>query len=172
MYPRRFSHQQSCYRLPSFSRPLSASFHRASHDSFTPVLCACSTIAYSRSHIAYHLLQGAYSHICCFSARVLFSPQYMLSKPSTISTGQLHTLLHFHSRPIKLVVSERSYSLEGMGSLILRWASHLDAFSGYPFRRSLLGCAAGATTDTRALRPPRSSRTRGSSSQTPYAHSG
>ncbi len=30
-------------------------------------------------------------------------------KPSTISTGQLHVLLRFHLRPIKLVVSQRSY---------------------------------------------------------------
>jgi len=54
----------------------------------------------------------------------------------------------------------------------LRRVSHLDAFSGYLFRRSLLGYAVGTTTDTRALRPPRSSRTRGSSSQIPNAHSG
>jgi hypothetical protein len=59
-----------------------------------------------------------------------------------------------------------------MGSLILRWASHLDAFSGYPLRSSLPSPAVGTTTGTRALRPPRSSRTRGSSPQTPNAHSG
>ena len=94
------------------------------------------------------------------------------AKPSTISTGQLQTLLPFHLPPIKLVVSQRSYGLLDLGYLILRQVSHLDAFSGYPFRRSLLGYALGRTTDTRALRPPRSSRTRGSSSQIPYAHSG
>ena len=59
-----------------------------------------------------------------------------------------------------------------MGNLILRWASHLDAFSGYPIRRSLLSYATGVTTDTQALRPPRSSRTRGSSSQISIAYSG
>ena len=59
-----------------------------------------------------------------------------------------------------------------VGNLVLRLASHLDAFSGYPYRRSLLSYAAGATTDTRALRPPRSSRTRGNPSQIPNAHSG
>ena len=94
------------------------------------------------------------------------------AKPSTISTGQLHTLLRFHLPPIKLVVCQRSYDLLDLGYLILRPVSHLDAFSGYPFRRSLLGSAVGTTTDTRALRPPRSSRTRGSSSQIPNAHSG
>ena len=93
-------------------------------------------------------------------------------KPSTISTGSLHTLLRFHVLPIKLVVYQRSYFLIGMGYLVLRWASHLDAFSGYPIRRSLLSSAPGGTTDTQALRPSRSSRTRDSSSQIPNAHSG
>jgi len=81
-------------------------------------------------------------------------------------------LLPFHLRPIQLVVSQRSYFLIEMGSLILRSVSHLDAFSGYQLRRLLLGCATGVTTDSQALRPPRSSRTRGSAPQTPYAHSG
>ena len=94
------------------------------------------------------------------------------SKPSTISTGSLQTLLPFHVPPIKLVVSQRSYLLDGVRRLILRRVSRLDAFSGYLVRRSLPGYAAGATTGTRALRPPRSSRTRGRSSQTSYAHSG
>src|SRR5262245_18900149 len=34
------------------------------------------------------------------------------------------------------------------GDLFLGWASHLDAFSGYPFRTWLPGGAAGATTGT------------------------
>ena len=37
-----------------------------------------------------------------------------------------------HSRPIDLVFYQGSYSLEGMGELILGLASRLDAFSGYP----------------------------------------
>jgi hypothetical protein len=39
-----------------------------------------------------------------------------------------------HSRPINLVVYQGSYSLKGMGELISRSASRLDAFSGYPIR--------------------------------------
>ena len=54
------------------------------------------------------------------------------SRPRAISTGPLHALLRFHGRPIDVVVSHGPYSLEGMGSLISRWASRLDAFSGYP----------------------------------------
>ena len=56
------------------------------------------------------------------------------------------------------------------GELISRGASHLDAFSGYPVRTWLPGNAAGATTGTPEVRPPRSSRTRGSSSQLSNAH--
>ena len=55
------------------------------------------------------------------------------SSPRVISTGRLSTLLRLHRRPINLVVYQDSYSLKGMGELILRTASRLDAFSGYPF---------------------------------------
>ena len=58
-------------------------------------------------------------------------------KPSTISTARLNALLRLHVPPIKLVVYQRSYSfpLRGrMGDLILGGASHLDAFSAYPFQ--------------------------------------
>ena len=54
--------------------------------------------------------------------------------------------------------------------LVSRGASRLDAFSGYPVRTWLPGGAAGATTGTPEVRPPRSSRTRGSSSQVSYTH--
>ena len=56
------------------------------------------------------------------------------SSPRPISTGRLSTLLRLHRRPINLVVYQGSYSLKGMGELISRTASRLDAFSGYPFR--------------------------------------
>ena len=54
------------------------------------------------------------------------------SSPRPISTGLLQTLPSFQIRPINLVVYQGSYSLEGMGEFILRPASRLDAFSGYP----------------------------------------
>ncbi len=47
----------------------------------------------------------------------------------TISTGQLSSLLNLHLRPIDVVVYYGS-----QGYLVLRGASRLDAFSGYPFR--------------------------------------
>ena len=55
-------------------------------------------------------------------------------KPSTISTAQLHPSPDFHMRPIKQVVSLRSYPVDPVGNLISRRASHLDAFSAYPDR--------------------------------------
>ena len=56
------------------------------------------------------------------------------SSPRPISTGLLHTSPRFQIRPINLVVYQGSYSLKGMGELISRPASRLDAFSGYPIR--------------------------------------
>ena len=55
-------------------------------------------------------------------------------KPSTVSTAQLHPSPDFHMRPIKQVVSLRSYPVNPVGNLISRRASHLDAFSAYPNR--------------------------------------
>ena len=69
-----------------------------------------------------------------------------------------------------LIVFEESLEPEGLGDLILRRVSRLDAFSGYPFRMWLPGGAAGATTGTPVIRPSRSSRTKDRSSQTSYAH--
>jgi hypothetical protein len=46
-----------------------------------------------------------------------------------ISTGKLHALPHFHTRPINVVVYHDS-----KGILVSRSVSRLDAFSGYPFR--------------------------------------
>ena len=46
-----------------------------------------------------------------------------------ISTGRLSALPRVHSRPINVVVFHDPW-----GDLVLRGASRLDAFSGYPFR--------------------------------------
>ena len=100
-----------------------------------------------------------------------FPVPYTTQKPSIISTGLLNTLLYFHLRPIQQVVSLRSYTFQSR-ELISKLVSHLDAFSGYLFRTWLLSGAPGGTTDTPEVRPPRSSRTRGSPSQFSFAHSG
>ena len=93
-------------------------------------------------------------------------------KPSTFSTAQLHPSPDFHMRPIKQVVYLRSYPVDPVGNLISRRASHLDAFSAYPFQTWLLGYAVGTTTHTLEVCPPGSSRTTGSSPQISCAHDG
>ena len=52
----------------------------------------------------------------------------------SISTGKLNALLRLHTRPINVVVSNGPSGGKPQGDLVLRWASRLDAFSGYPFR--------------------------------------
>ncbi len=85
--------------------------------------------------------------------------------PRPIRTRRLNALPRLHLGPIDLVISEGSYPAGPVGNLILRGASRLDAFSAYPGRTWLPSGAPGGTTGTPAVRPPRSSRTRGSSSQ-------
>src|SRR4029079_15431328 len=60
------------------------------------------------------------------------NPTCSKSRPRAISTGQLNALLRLHRPPIDVVVFHGPYSLEVIGNLISRWASRLDAFSGYP----------------------------------------
>ena len=60
-------------------------------------------------------------------------PATNVAKQSPVSTGQLKTFLSLHTRPINHLdlmgaLSGRSRN----GILILRSASRLDAFSGYP----------------------------------------
>ena len=88
--------------------------------------------------------------------------------PRPISTGRLNVLPRVHLRPINVVVYHGPYQVNPVGNLILERASHLDAFSAYPFRRSPTSHALGRTTGTRELRPSRSSRTRDSFPQISY----
>ena len=57
------------------------------------------------------------------------APSFGIERFRAISTGQLHGLLRFHLRPIDVVVFHGSRR-----DLVLRGASRLDAFSGYPVR--------------------------------------
>ena len=86
-----------------------------------------------------------------------------------ISIGKLRLLPALHIRPINLVFCEGASGAYATGDLILGWASHLDAFSGYPDRTQLPSDATGVTTGTLEVRPTRSSRTRVSSPQISYA---
>jgi len=71
-----------------------------------------------------------------------------------------------HRPPINPVIFRGSYLFQ-VGMLVLGRDSRLDAFSGSPVRTWLPSGAANATTGTPAVRPPRSSRTRGSPPQHP-----
>ncbi len=51
-----------------------------------------------------------------------------------ISTGKLNALLRLHTQPINVVVYNGPSGDCSRGYLILKEASRLDAFSGYPFR--------------------------------------
>src|SRR5262249_53017960 len=91
--------------------------------------------------------------------------------PSALSTPRLQPLLTFHLGPIHQLVSLGPYSSR-MGDLILGRASHLDAFSAYRDRTTATERALGGTAQPPAVRPPRSSRTRGGAPQVSYAHDG
>ena len=114
----------------------------------------------SKPHIEYHLL---------LPSNLSHSTFWISPRP--ISIGQLNALRHLHLQPIYLVVFKGSYFLR-MGYLILRGASHLDAFSVYPCRTWLPGRALDNATGPPAVRPSRSSRTKDSSSQISYARAG
>ena len=82
-----------------------------------------------------------------------------------ISIGKLRLLPTLHLRPINLVFSKGALGACATGDLILRWASHLDAFSGYPIRTQLPSDTTGVITGSPEVRPSRSSRTRDRFSQ-------
>ena len=107
---------------------------------------------------------------CLLPASIHFSVSISLSSRPLVRMRSRHCC------PSTFRLSNSSSSsgltLLRVAGLILGSVSHLDAFSGSPLRRSLPGTAPGGTTGTRALRPARSSRTRASSPQTPFAHSG
>ena len=96
---------------------------------------------------------------------------YVRSSGRPISNGQLHASLHFHLRPIYLVVFKGSSTIKS-GDLILGPASRLDAFSVYPFPSWLPGRAIGMTTGPPADGPSRSSRTKDSPPQISCARAG
>ena len=133
----------------------------------------CTSIFIFRTQTA-SLSAAFVRKVCTFKTThrksLTFSMTFWIS-PRPISIGQLNALRHLHLQPIYLVVFKGSYFLR-MGYLILRGASHLDAFSVYPCRTWLPGRALDSTTGPPAVRPSRSSRTKDSSSQISFARAG
>ena len=139
----------------------------------TRLTAECSTIELSRI-IPFSILYLRYTLKNSHSIKHLSPTTLSLltwSSPRPISNSQLHILLYFYLCPIYLVLSKGSY-LFLMGYLILRGASRLDAFSVYPFQTWLLCYGIGIPTDTPAVCPSRSSRTKDSSSQISFARAG
>ena len=95
----------------------------------------CLTLS-RQSHISVagvlfvRLIDGSGGRVASPLTGLIFYGQ--ASRP--ISTGQLNTLLCLHTRPINVVVSNGPSGDCSRGYLILKEASRLDAFSGYPFR--------------------------------------
>lgn len=83
----------------------------------------------------------------------------------TISTGKLHALLHFHIRPINVVVFHGS-----QGNARFEVGFPLRCFQRLSRPYIAMLHRAGATTAPPEVRSPRSSRTRGKSSQHSNTH--
>ena len=98
-----------------------------------------------------------------------YLPSSFWLSPRPISKCQLNTLLCLHLIPIYLILSKGSY-LTGIshleGGFTLRCLQRLSL----PDLATLPWC--WSPTGTPAVRPPRSSRTKGSSSQISYACAG
>jgi hypothetical protein len=89
------------------------------------------------------------------------------SPPSTIRTARLQSVARGPPAAYQPGHLPGVLPRLGVGMLVLGRDSRLDAFSGSPVRTWLPSDAAPATTGTPAVRPPRSSRTRGSPPQHP-----
>ena len=120
--------------------------------------------------------------VCSFNQplKILFMAAFFRRPTPSFLFGQALDLLVtvssmcYHTSTSALSTSSSSRGLTGLlqGYLILRGASRLDAFSVYPFQTWLPCYAIGMTTDTPAVRPARSSRTKASSFQISYARAG
>ena len=87
-----------------------------------------------------------------------------------ISTGQLHALTALPHPAYQRGRLPRAFRGLLPGNLILRKASRLYAFSGYPFEHRYPAMPLALTTGAQEVRPSRSSRTKDGSSQISCAH--
>ena len=77
-------------------------------------------------------LDGIHFRVCSLKTGCECMSVDLRISPRPISTGQLNASRRLHLQPINLVFYKGSYYVDRMGSLILRGASRLDAFSAYP----------------------------------------
>ena len=74
-----------------------------------------ATFFFTKGCGSFHTLKTEQSNRCTLCKRLHFSflePAFLRSSPRLISTGQLHTLLHFHLRPINDIVYVVPYSIK------------------------------------------------------------
>ncbi len=119
-------------------------------------------------HLVFSTLKNTQTNSLLFLDKT-FLTFYTVVKPSIYqycSASYITTLPPSAYLPVLLSGILLDFS---MGNLILRWASHLDAFSVYPFHTQLLSHAIGMTTDTPSVCPSWSSRTKDSSFQISFA---
>ena len=97
--------------------------------SLSQIKARCRTVVFSINIAAWRceaiLSQGR----CMLLVLICLSVTGSNQAYRAISTGQLNALLRLHLRPIDVVVFHGP-----QGDLVLRGASRLDAFSGYPVR--------------------------------------
>ena len=120
MFPPPCSHRQSCER--AVARPYEVVHDVAVRDQEILTAVTCSQV-----------LACSYQPPLTQASERARGPQdggvVGTVKPSTVSTASLNVFRRLHARPINPVVFRGSQAM-----LILRWASRLDAFSGYPCR--------------------------------------
>ena len=101
---------------------------------FPHAMAAVTLLTCNRQHTRIVVLFSSRPYVENHKVDAFISQKEVLSSHRLISTSQLHPLPGFHIWPINPVVWLGASPPEGDGSLILRPASRLDAFSGYPSR--------------------------------------
>ena len=148
----------------------------------TRLTAECSTIELSRNILEVCTFKTAYQRLLYLITflsvcqELFYSLNQRFFKPDLLpdigqADDRLVAVSSIRYRTSTPALSTSSSS-RGLGYLILRGASRLDAFSVYPFRTRLPGHATGMTAGTPAVRPSRSSRTKDSSSLISYARAG
>lgn len=96
---------------------------------FRPCCCVTALWRQARQPASVTINVVRFFGMVCLFGHVTLSVTGSNQAYRAISTGQLNALLRLHLRPIGVVVFHGP-----QGYLVLRGASRLDAFSGYPVR--------------------------------------
>jgi hypothetical protein len=131
--PRLYGRQANWLRVVGLTRLRAASSHcNRAVDKLIVFVCVTRAPTYP-ARLLVSLSENQSSriviHLSCLTTRLYGQAA------RAISTGQLNASRRFHTLPINVVVFDGPLgSLKLRGDLILKEASRLDAFSGYPVR--------------------------------------